>query len=158
MFFTANCGIIIDRGSLDNTISILNNYRQHLTWISEPDDGQTDAINKGLKFATGEIIAYLNSDDIYKPGILRIIAGLFSENTDIAMIYGDIIHINERSEFVEYHKTGVVDLERYLMGIFYMPQPSVFFRRHVIEKIGMFEKKLHLAMYYYYWLKILLNY
>jgi len=150
--------IVIDGGSTDETLSILYKYSDKLKWISEPDNGQTDAINKGLRMSTGDIIAYLNSDDMYEPNILREIAGLFSKHADIAMIYGDVIHINERSEFIEYLQTGEVDLERYLMGIFYIPQPSVFFRRYVIEKIGVFDEKLQLGLDYDYWLKILLNF
>ena len=151
--------IVIDGGSTDATVDILKKYGRFITWVSEPDEGQTDAINKGLHLATGEIVAYLNSDDIYEPGALRYIADVFSRNKDIAMIYGDIIHIDEMSRFIEFHKTGEVNLKKYLMaGDFYLPQPSVFFLRKVIDAVGYFDKKLHLAMDYDYWLKIIMKY
>jgi glycosyltransferase involved in cell wall biosynthesis len=151
--------IVIDGGSSDATLQILKRYDHLIHWISEPDEGQTDAINKGLKMASGEIVAYLNSDDLYEPGALASIAAFFCQQEDIAMIYGDIIHIDEKSGFIEFHKTGEVTLQKYLMaGDFYLPQPSVFFRKRVIETLGYFDKKLHLAMDYDYWLKIIMKY
>lgn len=151
--------IVIDGGSTDSTRQILKKYDCYITWISELDEGQTDAINKGLKMASGEIVAYLNSDDIYEPGALMRVAELFCQWDDVAMIYGDIIHIDKRSEFLEIHKTGDVNLKQYLMaGEFYLPQPSVFFRKNVIDSIGYFNKQLHLAMDYDYWLKLIINF
>ena len=151
--------IVIDGGSTDSTLEILKKYERFITWISEPDDGQTDAINKGLKRSSGEIVAYLNSDDLYEPGTLKRIAELFFRHPPISMIYGDITHIDENSRVFEHHKTGEVNLEKYLMaGEFYLPQPSVFFRKDVIDSIGYFDQTLHLAMDYDYWLKILLKF
>jgi glycosyltransferase involved in cell wall biosynthesis len=150
--------IVVDGGSTDETLHILKKYANFIRWISEPDEGQTDAINKGIMMSSGEIIAYINSDDLYEPGSFGIISDLFSANPDITMIYGDITHINEKSEYIEYCKTGEIDIESYLMGIPYLPQPSVFFRRDVIRKIGYFDKTLHLAMDYDYWLKIFFNF
>ena len=151
--------IVIDGGSTDSTRQILKKYDRYITWISEPDEGQTDAINKGLRMASGEIVAYLNSDDMYEAGALMSVAEYFCQQEDIAMIYGDIVHIDEASRFVVFHKTGEVNIRKYLMaGDFYLPQPSVFFRRSVIETLGYFDKKLHLAMDYDYWLKIIMKY
>lgn len=151
--------IIIDGGSTDSTLQVLKKYDRFITWISEPDEGQTDAINKGLKKASGDIVAYLNSDDIYEPGTLKRIADVFFQHTAVSMIYGDIIHIDENSRILEHHKTGKVHLEKYLMaGECYLPQPSVFFRKNVMDTVGYFDKSLHLAMDYDYWLKILMKY
>jgi len=151
--------IVIDGGSTDLTLQVLKKYDRYITWISEPDEGQTDAINKGLKRATGEIVAYLNSDDIYEPGTLNRIAEMFLRYETIAMIYGDVTHIDTNSRIIEHHKTGKVNLGKYLLaGEFYLPQPSVFFRKNVIDSVGYFDKTLHLAMDYDYWLKILLKF
>jgi|WetSurMetagenome_2_1015567.scaffolds.fasta_scaffold13826_3 glycosyltransferase involved in cell wall biosynthesis len=150
--------IVIDGGSSDTTLQILNKYDRFIKWVSEPDEGQTDAINKGLKMASGEIIAYLNSDDLYEPGTFRTIAQAFVECDDIAMIYGNIIHIDEYSRFIEYHETGDLDLARYMSGAFYLPQPSVFFRKCVLRTLGLFDKELHLAMDFDYWLRIILTF
>lgn len=150
--------IVIDGGSTDKTVEVLKKYDNFIKWVSEPDNGQTAAINKGLKVAGGDIVAYLNSDDLYEPGTLSTVAEFFRQNKDIAMVYGDTIHINEQSLPLETHRTGEIDLRKYLMWDFYLPQPSVFFRKEVIDSLGYFDERLHLAMDYDYWIRIILNY
>lgn len=149
--------IVVDGGSSDNTLEILRKYGQFLRWISEPDNGQTDAINKGLKICTGDILAYLNSDDVYLPGVFFKIAEVFKSDPEIMMVYGDIIHIDKNSNEIERHITGLIDFQKYLMGMFYIPQPTVFFRKDSFTKVGYFDDSLHLAMDYDYWLRILLK-
>src|SRR5437016_162728 len=73
--------IVIDGGSTDGTLEILAKYN-HLKWISERDNGQSDALNKGFKKATGEIIGWINSDDWYEPGTFALVAKFFAENPD----------------------------------------------------------------------------
>lgn len=150
--------IVIDGGSTDNTVEILQKYKPFLKYVSEPDRGQADAINKGLRMATGEIVAYLNSDDVYIQGTFLKIVKIFESRKDIFMVFGDIIHIDKKSKFIEKHETGEINLQKYLMGMFYLPQPTVFFRKNIIDKIGYFDDTLHLAMDYDYWLQIILNF
>jgi glycosyltransferase involved in cell wall biosynthesis len=150
--------IVVDGGSTDNTLEILNKYDGFITWISEPDDGQTDAINKGLKLATGEIVAYLNSDDVYEPEAFLKVAQLFCQEKKISMVYGDIIHIDEGSHFIEIYRPGTIRLEEYLGCGVYLPQPTVFFRKRVMEEIGFFDKSLNLAMDFDYWMRIFLRF
>ncbi len=151
--------IIIDGGSSDNTINIIQKYeKQILYWISESDGGQTDAINKGLKKASGDILAYLNSDDIYTPNTFQIVIDFLNTHPHVDMIYGDIIHINEYSEFICLRKTGKIFLEKYLSCHVHLPQPTVFFRRQAFEKIGFFDDTLNLAMDLDYWIRIFLNF
>jgi len=92
--------IVIDGGSTDNTVQILQKYEPFLKYISEPDKGQADAINKGLRMATGEIVAYLNSDDVYIQGTFLKIVKIFESRKDIFMVFGDIIHIDKKSKFI----------------------------------------------------------
>jgi glycosyltransferase involved in cell wall biosynthesis len=150
--------IVIDGGSTDQTLEILKKYSSSVAWISEPDKGQTDALNKGIKRSHGEIIAYLNSDDLYLPETIKTVIEFFSEHPEIVMVYGDIIHIDKQSQQIEAIKTEPIILEKYLTGNLYLPQPTVFFRRKIIEKIGYFDEKLHLAMDLDYWIRILLNF
>lgn len=145
--------IIIDGNSTDDTIQILNKY-PHLKWISEPDKGQTDAINKGMRRAKGEILAYLNADDTYLPDTVETIVNVFQTRPDISIVYGDIIHTDENSDVINIHKTGVINLEKCITHRFYLPQPTVFFVRDVWEKTGPFDESLHLAMDFDYWLRI----
>jgi glycosyltransferase involved in cell wall biosynthesis len=151
--------IIIDGGSKDQSLAIIHKYENQISyWVSEIDAGQTDAINKGLLKVTGDIIAYLNSDDLYTPNAIRIAIDFFKTHPDIDMIYGDIIHIDEHSDFINLQKTGKILLENYLNCQTYLPQPTVFFRKRVIEKIGYFDETLHLAMDLDYWIRIFLNF
>jgi glycosyltransferase involved in cell wall biosynthesis len=150
--------IVIDGRSTDQTLEILKKYSSSVLWISEPDKGQTDAINKGIERSHGEIIAYLNSDDLYLPETVTTVIEFFSNHPEIDMVYGDIIHIDKQSYVCEEIKTGTIELEKYLTGNLYLPQPTVFFRRKIIEKIGYFDEKLHLAMDMDYWIRIFLNF
>ncbi|HMR66226.1 MAG TPA: glycosyltransferase family 2 protein, partial [Anaerolineae bacterium] len=81
--------IVIDGGSTDTTLKILRKYERILQWLSEPDQGQAEAINKGFTKSTGEIVAWLNSDDIYLPGALHRVANFFSQHPEIDVVYGD---------------------------------------------------------------------
>ncbi len=150
--------IVIDGGSSDSTLQILKKYDRFIRWISEPDEGQTDAINKGLKMASGEIVAYLNSDDRYEPGTFMRIASFFCQQDDVAMVYGDILHIDEDSHVINTYSPGKIRLEEYIGCCVYLPQPTVFFRKQVMEEIGFFDTTFNLAMDLDYWMRIFLRY
>src|SRR4030042_198392 len=81
--------IVIDGGSSDGTLDILNKYSDSLIWISERDKGQSDAINKGWKMSKGEIIAYLNADDTYMPGAVETAVRFLADNMDVGLVYGE---------------------------------------------------------------------
>ncbi len=149
--------IVVDGKSNDNTIEILKKYGNHLTWTSEPDEGQTDAINKGLKKSTGDIVAYLNSDDIYQPGTFLKIVHYFKNHPETAMIYGNIVHINKESDIIEYKKTRQVTIDNIFTFNVYIPQPTVFLRRSLVKNVGCFDNKLHLAMDFDYWVRVIKN-
>lgn len=147
--------IVMDGGSRDETLSILNKYNDYIQWTSEADNGQVDAINKGWKRATGSILAYLNSDDTYVCGTIDRVIHVFTAQQDVDMVYGDIMHIDQRSEIIARCHSGPLDLKRYLCCDYYLPQPTVFFRTKVTEEIGYLDPKLNLAMDLDYWLRIL---
>jgi glycosyltransferase involved in cell wall biosynthesis len=148
--------LIIDGGSTDQTLKILKKYSSSLSWISEPDTGQTDAINKGIIRSKGDIIAYLNSDDLYLPESIKTVVDYFTNHPDVDMVYGDIIHIDEKSQVMETVRTGSILPEDFLTCQVYLPQPAVFFRKRIIDKIGYFDESLHLAMDMEYWIRALL--
>jgi glycosyltransferase involved in cell wall biosynthesis len=149
--------IVIDGGSTDGTLEILKKYSPALKWISEPDHGQTNAINKGMKISQGEIVAYLNSDDLYFPDTVQTIVNYFLDHPSVSMVYGDICLIDEQSQLIETQKTGKIVVGEYLSCQIILPQPSVFLRKEIVKSVGLFDERLTLAMDLDYWIRVFLN-
>ncbi len=128
--------IIQDGGSSDNTREILERYRDHLTYVeSAPDRGQAHAINKGFARTTGEIMAWLNSDDILLPGTLWYVADFFRRHPEIDVIYGHRVIINEEGLEIGRWVLPPHD-DQVLLWADFIPQESLFWRRRIWEKIG----------------------
>lgn len=154
--------IVMDGGSTDGTVEILKSYGKKITWVSEADNGQTEAINKGLRQSTGEVLAYLNSDDIYFPGTLRAV-GEYYQKTQADWITGDCLVINDAGEpskggwLVRGYKRLLMTLySRHTLMIAdsMLPQPSTFWSRRAWERVGEFNEKYHYVMDYDYWLRM----
>jgi glycosyltransferase involved in cell wall biosynthesis len=150
--------IVFDAGSTDETISLLKKYNEHLQWVSEPDKGQSDAINKGWRMAKGDIIAYLNADDTYLPDTVESAVAFFGKNPDVRMLYGDGIITDEygnNKRLIRHGEFSIKDLVFCKDMVF---QPSVFLRREVFDTLGDVDVDLHLAMDLDYWLRTALVY
>jgi len=145
--------IVIDGGSTDNTIEVIKKYGEKIKWMSEPDRGQADAINKGLRMAKGEILAWINSDDTYNPGSLNTVVGLFSENPERVMVYGDAHFIDRDGNVKGKYPTEQFSLKR-LADTCFICQPTVFMRAQVFNEIGMLDTNLHTCIDYDYWIRI----
>lgn len=152
--------IIIDGGSTDNSVEIIRKYEPWLTyWVSEPDGGQSDAINKGMQRATGDILAYLNSDDLYLPNALNQVVKMFTENEHIDIIFGNRVAIDGRSEvfppWIYYNDVLEKGFQRIRLLYWhnYISQPAVFWKHTLTEDIGLFDNNLHLIMDYDYWVR-----
>jgi len=153
---------VIDGGSTDGTIEILKSYGKKIKWVSEKDDGQADAINKGLRMAKGEVLAYLNSDDIYLPGALLKV-GKYYQKTKADWLTGDCYVIDEEGKLSK-NNWLISGYKRFLMMLYspltlriadsMLPQPSTFWSRKAYEKIGEFNAKYHYVMDYDYWLRL----
>jgi glycosyltransferase involved in cell wall biosynthesis len=145
--------IVMDGGSTDNTVNILKKYSGKIIWESEKDKGQADAINKGLKIATGDIVAYLNSDDTYEPGTFLKVAHFFLKNPQEQFLYGQGKHIDEQDRYIEDYPNGQ---ENYLFlhEQCKICQPAAFWKRDLIDDIGYFDSSLKYAMDYDYWIRI----
>jgi len=147
--------IVIDGGSTDDSVNIIRKYEPRISyWVSESDKGQTNAINKGLKIATGEIIAYLNSDDLYQPDTFQIVVDYFNDNPDVDMVFGDIIHIDKYSNELRKISREPLNNDLFYGCCFYTPQPTVFLRRNIVEKTGEFDESLNLGMDLDYWMRL----
>jgi glycosyltransferase involved in cell wall biosynthesis len=145
--------IVIDGGSTDETLEILQCYGDRLHWISEKDRGQTEAINKGIRMSEGEIIGYLNSDDIYYPGALSAVLTFFDKHPEVDVVYGDGDHIDIDGKVIEPYYTEDWNYQR-LKDICFLCQPAVFFRRRLTERAGLFDDSLQYCMDYDYWLRL----
>ena len=148
--------IVVDGGSTDDSVDVIQRYSDRLAWwVSEPDGGQVDAINKGFKRATGDILAYLNSDDIYLPGALRQVADFFEAHQDCGLVYGDYQLLDEQGNVIQQRRELDFD---YTMGCcigmgIIIPQPAAFWTRAVFTQVGLFDPRLHYAMDADYWLR-----
>lgn len=149
--------IIIDGGSTDGSVEIIKKHEKHLAyWASEKDNGQSDAINKGLSKATGEIVAWLNSDDLYLPETFNAVAKIFSENPDVDLIYGDVINFYDTTGKEEYHNNQFEPYD--FLSRVSIHQPAVFWKRKLHNAIGYMDESLHYLMDYDLWYRIFFSY
>lgn len=145
--------IIIDGGSTDGSIDILKKYG-HLKWVSEKDSGQSNAINKGFKLSKGDIIGWLNSDDIYQPGIFQKVNEIFSKDHKLDFIFSNCLLINESEQIVGFLKGKDPQKYQVLSNTNFIPQPTIFFRKNIFHKTGYLNEEYHLSMDFDYWRRI----
>ena len=142
--------IIIDGGSTDGTKEILEQYRDRLSlFISEPDKGIYDALNKGIKYATGDVVGFLHADDLFEDtSVLSKVAEAFSDPS-IDAVYGDLVYVNkaESDRVIRYWKSGEFSRDKLKHG-WMPPHPTFYVRRSVYEMMGGFDTSFHIAADY----------
>lgn len=144
--------IIVDGGSTDETMDIIREYGERIRWISEKDNGQAAAINKGWKMGRGQIFAWINSDDTYLPGAVTNAVTYLTADPDRMLVYGEGWHITESNEIIERYPSEPFNLMR-LAETCYICQPTVFFRRELVDEIGYLDESLNYCMDYDYWIR-----
>ncbi len=145
--------MVIDGGSRDRTTDVLKHYSQAIDyWVSEPDRGQAHAINKGWRRATGDILAWLNADDLYLPGAISRAVKALEEHPEAGVVYGNGYHVSEQGEILEVYPSEPFDVRR-LGDTCYLCQPTTFLRRSVVEAVGYLDETLQYALDYDLWLK-----
>lgn len=137
--------IVIDAASTDGTLEILQRH-PHLRWISEPDGGQSDAINKGFLMATGDLVGWLNADDYYLPGGLEAIARAADEHPEADVIHGDCVFVDPEGRVVRSKVEHDFDFQVLLYFGCYIPSTSTFFRRRLIERGLLLDCDYRVAM------------
>ena len=156
--------IIVDGASKDNTIAIIKNYeyvfKDKIKWISEPDKGLYDAMNKGIQMATGDVIGILNSDDFFTSNhILQQVSDAFEKNNNIDAVYGDIHFVNPNNleKCVRYYSSKV--FKRSLMRLGFMPaHPSFYMRKACFEKYGLYKTDYKIAADFEFLLRVIFKY
>ena len=157
--------IIIDGGSNDNTLQVIRKYEPWVSyWISEPDRGQAHAINKGWVYATGSILAWLNSDDLYKPSALYQVADVFQKDSNTAAAVGSCQMTDSSGNIINY-KLVDFDSENYdlnplriLSGGDVPGQPSIFISSEVFKTIGKLNEKLYYTLDWEYWIRLAMHF
>ncbi len=147
--------LVVDGGSTDETLDVLRKYGNRLRWVSESDQGQSAAINKGWRQTEGEIVAWLNADDTYLPGAISRVVAFLQAHPEVDAVYGDCDYIDQAGRFLRRYPTrpyDYLDLVRNVVN--YIPQPATFIRRRVLESVGYLDETLHYVMDFDYWLRL----
>ena len=147
--------IVIDGGSSDGTVDLLKKYDHKLAyWVSEKDKGQTDAINKGFARATGDILAWINSDDTYEPGAIAAAVKYLQEHPEAGMVYADCNFINEDGRVIGRFGSAQTDYRLLRQGYVHIPQQTMFFRADLWKQVGPLDPSFYFAMDYDLWTRI----
>jgi glycosyltransferase involved in cell wall biosynthesis len=147
--------IIIDGGSDDGSLGIIQKYSDQLAWwVSEPDQGQTDAINKGFTKAKGEILAWLNSDDTYLVNAVSEAVDYLQSHPEVGMVYGDANLIDENDNVIGSFPARQTDNKRLMRGYVHIPQQASFFRAELWKKVGPLDPSFFFAMDYDLWVRL----
>jgi len=139
--------LVIDGASADGSVDVIRRYADRLAyWVSEPDRGQSHAINKGFALAHGEVLGWLNSDDTYLPGALATVARCFAEHPDVDFLYGDYLYTSPQGKTLLRRRLFNSMSFETLLYHDYLGQPAVFFRRTLLDRVGPVDEDLHYHM------------
>jgi len=147
--------VIVDGGSTDGTLSLLAEHEgtYPLRWISEPDGGMYNAVNKGLAMARGDILAYLNSDDLYFPWTVDVAVRAFERDPTADLVFGDLLKVDDATGRQEFFWSPPFDLD-FVRRSGFIGQATVFWRRHVLESEGPFDESLRYVADCDYWMRV----
>jgi len=147
--------IVVDGGSTDGSVDVIKRYADKLAWwVSEKDKGQTDALNKGFSHAQGEILAWLNSDDTYEPGVVAAAVKYLNEHPKVGMVYADTNFIDENGRIIGRFPAAQTDYRRLRQGYVHIPQQAAFFRADLWRQVGPLDPDFYFAMDYDLWVRL----
>jgi glycosyltransferase involved in cell wall biosynthesis len=149
--------IVIDGNSSDGTIDILKRY-PHLTWISEPDSGEANALNKAIRMASGDLCVWLNGDDWLEPGAFASVVRAMTTNPKTEVFYGQVRMVDESAASywvkMPLQNIGQPELLRWWLCNNHPHQPGMYFTREAMARGGLFDEALHFSIDYEYWLRL----
>ncbi len=149
--------IIIDGGSTDGSVDIIRRYadaRKLAFWVSEPDQGQTEAINKGFARAKGQVLAWLNSDDTLEPQAAAEAVAYLREHPEVGMVYGDTNFIDSKGDVIGKFPARQTDYRLLRQGFVHVPQQASFFRADLWRQVGPLDPSFYFAMDYDLWVRL----
>jgi hypothetical protein len=148
--------IVIDGGSTDGSIDIIRKYAERLAfWVSEPDGGQANAVNKGMARVTGDIVGWVNSDDFYYPGAIHAAVDAFATDPTLGFVYGRGNRVDERDALIEpFAFTRPFDVNTLAYGVDYILQPTVFMRRGALAAVDPIDPTLHWTLDWDLWIRL----
>lgn len=153
--------IVVDGGSTDGTIDILKEYGENIRWVSEKDDGQSDALANGFTMATKEWLTWLNSDDIQTNNALHRVNETIRRNPEAHVVIGQAHYMDEEGNYLRPYPTidiaPGIDISHELFSKGYVAQPSVYFNRDAYHKVGGIDRNMQFAMDYDLWVRLALN-
>ena len=150
--------IVIDGGSTDGTVEIIKKYEKHIAfWVSEKDQGQSDALNKGFKHCTGEVYGFLNSDDLYTPNAFKYALSALNENPNKKIVFGDYLSINKKDLIIDYNHSFDFNLNHFKYEGFHLSATSMFWRSEVHERFSGFDINLYYTMDYQLIMELAIN-
>ncbi len=146
--------LVIDGGSTDGSVDTIRRHEAQLAaWVSEPDGGQADALARGFARSTGEIMGWLCSDDLLLPGALETVGRYFATHPEVDVVFGDALWIDAQGQAIRPKKEMPWNRTVFLFDHNYLPQPSVFWRRRLYDRVGGVQRDWHLAMDSDLWLR-----
>lgn len=149
--------IVLDAMSTDKTAKVLSKYGEKIFWLREPDRGQAHAINKGLRMSSGDIVAYLNSDDTYEANTLVLVNNFFMANPNAKFVYGHGPLIDPKDKKIGMYNTRTMTRESLAQSCG-ISQPTAFWRREITNKVGYFNESYRFTMDYEYWIRVAKKY
>lgn len=147
--------LVMDGGSTDGTVEVLRSFGDRVRWVSEKDGGQADAIRRGLERTEGEILTWLNSDDMFCRGAFRAVAEFFGDHPDVDVVYGDANYVDAHG-FLIARCAHVEPYSAHRLFCYsdFIVQPAAFFRRRAYEAVGGVDARFHWALDYELWLRM----
>jgi glycosyltransferase involved in cell wall biosynthesis len=151
--------LVVDGGSTDTTLDLLSRYGERVRWVSEPDDGQADAINKGIALTRGAIVAWLNADDLYLPGAVARTVAELQAHPQATLVYGQAEFIDRGGAVIgSCSQVEPFNLDRLIDQLDFIVQPATFFRRDAFLAVGGLDAQLRYCLDYDLWIKLALHY
>ena len=146
---------IVDGGSQDDSVNVIHKYQDKLKgWVSEKDQGQTNAINKGFAMANGDILAWINSDDTYEPDAIKLAVEYLDTHPEVGLVYGDTKFINEKDEMIGTFPAAITNYAKLRQGYVHIPQQAAFFRASLWKQVAPLDHSFYFAMDYDLWVRL----